>query len=853
LTVILSSSPQSHAWTLETVLVQNLFSNGHIAMIGGFPIASILVGTMTHPISPLNDNLQPETLNSETLSPETPLNEPSLAWQSPPSPIAQMLEAPPIPNVAISPNHRWLVEFERPELLPIAELAEPEIGLAGFRLNPRLSCPARTNPYRRIWVRSLEAVTAQEISLPDNARINFLRWSPAGDRLAFTLMEATGLALWVLDLPSRRTWQITAAILNGTYGTPLRWLSEDSLLCKVLDRDRGQPPQAHPVPSGPIVQENLGKKSPSRTYTNLLQTPHDEDLFDYYLTSALEIIGLDGSRQQIVAPCRIDEALPSPDRRYILLTTLHRPYSYKLPAGFFPRRFEVIDLAGQAVYTVAEVPLIDHLSTKFDAVRTGRRSISWRSDRGSTLYWIEALDEGEPTHPATQRDRLLELAAPFNTEPRHLWSSEFRFRRICWGKDDLALVWERWHDTRQIRLWRINPADPDRPAVLLSDRSYEDHYSDPGMPVMKQGSQGWNVLHLSPDQQGIYFTGRGVSPAGVHPFLDRWNYETAEVQRLWQCQDPYYEWIEELLNDEATEFITQRQSQTEPPNYWRYSGGDRNPQALTAYADPAPEFAGIQEEIVRYERSDGVQLSAKLYLPAGYEPERDGKLPFLFWVYPEEFKNAKLAGQVTTPQNRFSRPHYSSILFLLTQGYGVLDNPSLPIIGEGEAEPNDTYVQQLIAGAKAAVDFVVERGLGDRDRIGIGGHSYGAFTTVNLLAYTDLFRLGIARSGAYNRTLTPFGFQGEQRNFWEATQTYIEMSPIAQAHQIKAPLLLIHGGDDSNPGTYPMQTERLFEALKGLGGTVRYVVLPKEDHGYRSQEAIGHVLWEMVNWCDRYL
>ncbi|MEB3294178.1 MAG: prolyl oligopeptidase family serine peptidase [Synechococcales bacterium] len=790
----------------------------------------------------------------------SPIPELGLTWQSPPAPIAQMLDAAPIPNVAISPNQRWLVEFERPELLPIAELAEPEIGLAGFRLNPRLSCPARMNPYRRLWVRSLEAGAergeARSISLPDNARINFLHWSPSGDRLAFTLLEATGLALWVLDLPSGRTWQVTEAILNGTYGTPLRWLSDETLLCKVLDSDRGDPPQANLVPVGPIVQENLGKKSPSRTYTNLLQTPHDEDLLDYYITAALEIISLEGDRQRIVPPCRIDEALPSPDCRYILLTTLHRPYSYKLPAGFFPRRFEVIDLTGQSVYTVTEVPLIDNLSTKFDAVRTGRRGISWRSDRGSTLYWIEALDGGEPTQAAEQRDRLLELPAPFTAEPRALWTCEFRFRRICWGKDDLAMVWERWHDTRQIRMWRINPLDPTQTPVLLSDRSYEDNYSDPGLPLMKKGEQGWNVMHLTPDQQSIYFTGRGVSPAGVHPFLDRWNYQTGAVERLWQCQDPYYEWIEELLNDEATEFITQRQAQTEPPNYWRYDwrhGVDRPPQILTQYPDPAPQFAGIQEEIVRYERSDGVQLSAKLYLPAGYDPQRDGNLPMLFWVYPEEFKSAKLAGQVTTPRNRFSRPHYGSILFLLTQGYGVLDNPGLPIIGEGDTEPNDTYVEQLIAGAKAAIDFVVERGIGDRDRIGIGGHSYGAFTTVNLLAHTDLFRLGIARSGAYNRTLTPFGFQGEQRNFWEATQTYIEMSPFAQADQITAPLLLIHGGDDSNPGTYPVQTERLFEALKGLGGTVRYVVLPKEDHGYRSREAVGHVLWEMVNWCDRYL
>jgi dipeptidyl aminopeptidase/acylaminoacyl peptidase len=213
----------------------------------------------------------------------------------------------------------------------------------------------------------------------------------------------------------------------------------------------------------------------------------------------------------------------------------------------------------------------------------------------------------------------------------------------------------------------------------------------------------------------------------------------------------------------------------------------------------------------------------------------------------------ELAGQVTKTENGFTRPHFTSILFLLTQGFAVLDDPTLPIIGEGETEPNDTYVEQLIAGAEAAIEYVVERGIGDRDRLAIGGHSYGAFTTVNLLAHTNLFKLGIARSGAYNRTLTPFGFQGEQRNFWEAADTYTQIAPFTHAHKITAPLLLIHGANDSNRGTYPIQTERLYEALKGLGATVRWVELPLEDHSYRSQEGVGHVLWEMVRWCKQYL
>ncbi|MGI0492960.1 alpha/beta hydrolase family protein [Alkalinema pantanalense CENA528] len=781
-----------------------------------------------------------------------------VTWQRPPAPIDQILNAPASPTVAISPNNRWLLELEYTDLLPIAELAEPEIAVAGFRLNPQTNGPARPNPYRKIKIHELKTdgsplSEAIPINLPDNARISFLYWSLCGDRLAFTLTRNQHLEAWLLDLPTASAKQLTDTPLNGTYGTPLRWLSEDTLLCKVVDRDRGIPPVAKPVPFGPIVQENLGGKKPNRTYTKLLHNPHDEELFEYYVSSTLEIVNLNGEHHRIWPASLIDEAIPSPDGQYILLTTLHRPYSYQLPADYFPRKIQVIDRQGNLVYTIADVPLIDSLSTKFDAVRTGRRHVSWRSDRPSTLYWVEALDGGEPTQPADDRDVVFQLPAPFTEEPQELWRCGYRFRRLLWGREDVALAWDRWYDTRQIRMWRINPSQPEQAPVLLLERSFEDNYSDPGLPLLRRGDHNWNVMYFTSDGEGIYFTGRGASPQGVYPFLDRMDWQTGAMERIWQCQDPYFEGVVDLLDAGANVFITNRQSTTEPPNYWLYYDRTQQPIPLTRYPDPAPEFAGISEELVQYKRQDGVALSAKLYLPAGYNPDTDGPLPTIFWVYPEEYKDAKLAGQITTSTNRFSRPYRTSILFLLTQGYAVLDNPSMPIIGEGDAEPNDTYVDQLISGAKAAIDYVVDRGIADRDRIGIGGHSYGAFTTVNLLAHTDLFKIGIARSGAYNRTLTPFGFQGEQRNFWEASETYIQMSPFTHVHQVKSPLLLIHGGDDSNAGTYPIQTERLYEALKGLGGIVRWVELPLEDHSYRSQEAVAHVLWEMVNWCDTYL
>ncbi|MBW4540990.1 MAG: prolyl oligopeptidase family serine peptidase [Myxacorys chilensis ATA2-1-KO14] len=773
-------------------------------------------------------------------------------WQTPPAPIAQILNAASPPSVYVSPNRRWLLELEQSDLCAISDLAEPDVAIAGFRINPRTHAPARQRFYDRVWIQNIEAKTRTAIDLPDGDRIDFLQWSPNGEKLAFTLTQPEGLELWVLEVAVGKPWRVTEAILNATYGTPYRWHSNEAFLCKVISSE-GEPPTAPRMPSGPSIQENLGQKTPNRTYTNLLATAHDEALFEYYVASTLEQVLLTGERTQLLSPSLIAGVEVSPDGQYILLGRLHRPFSYQVPAARFPRQIQVLDTTGKVVYEVADLPLDEQRSIKFDAVRPGRRQVTWRSDRPATLFWVEALDDGDPSQDVPHRDRWLELDAPFANEPRELWRSQYRFWNLQWGRDDVALAWERDYDSRQTRLWRIRPNQPDIAPTLLSDRSFDDQYRSPGVPVMQKGAYDRQVLQFTPEGQGVYFKGRGASPQGVYPFLDQMDLATGQTERLWQCQDPYFETVEAVLDADAQTLVTRRQSQTEPPNYFLRSTRNSLPIPLTQYADSAPQFAGVQKELVQYQRSDGVSLSATLYLPAHYDPQRDGALPMVFWVYPAEFKDRELAGQNTTAENTFSRPSRASVLFLLTQGYAVLSDPKLPIIGEGDAEPNDTYVEQLIAGAEAAVDYVVQRGVADRDRLGIGGHSYGAFTTANLLAHTNLFKLGIARSGAYNRTLTPFGFQGEQRNFWEAVETYQQMAPFTQAAKIKAPLLLIHGANDSNAGTYPLQTERFYEALKGLGATVRWVELPLEDHGYQSKEAVGHVLWEMVRWCDRYL
>lgn len=771
-------------------------------------------------------------------------------WQNPPEPIASMLNAKPLPALLISPDNRWIVELERPALPPIAQLAEPVVAIAGIEVNPHTWGPGRESAYLSLRVRALGAASSTPVPLPGTPHLRNLRWSWNSRYLAFTLTQPNGIELWILTLETATARPLTDPRLTAVFGNPCHWLpGEQGLICKIRPIEPGPPPVAPTVPRGPQISSSLGRVAPTRTYTNLLKNDHDADLFEYYFSAQLAHVSLSGDVTPLTPPHLLRNVIPSPDGQWLLRSTFHRPFSYEVPLSRFPLRYEVLNRRGKTVYRVADLPLAVAIPLNFDSVRIGRRNLSWRHDQPATLYWVEALDGGDARQPADYRDAVYTLAAPFDTSPRRLWQSQLRFRSLTWGHDSLALVEEAWYDTRQLRLWQINPSDPAATPVLLNERDFQDAYAHPGDPMVAPGPYGWSTLLLCPSGDSLYLNGGGASPAGVFPFLDRLHLVSRDTQRLWQAQENAFTRVQRLLNPEATRLILRQESRTTPPDDYLLDLTQNQKTALTQFEDPLAWYAGVHKEVIRYGRADGVVLSATLYLP----PDACRPLPTLLWVYPREYKDRSVAGQVTRSDQIFTRPSRASVLFLLTQGYAILAGPTMPIIGEGDAAPNDTYLEQLIASTEAAVDYLVERGIADRQQLAIGGHSYGAFTAVNLLAHSNLFQAGIARSGAYNRTLTPFGFQGEQRTFWEAPQTYLRLSPFIAADQITAPLLLIHGQEDRNSGTYPLQSERLYEALRGLGGTVRYVSLPAEGHSYRSREAVGHVLWEMVNWLDRYV
>jgi dipeptidyl aminopeptidase/acylaminoacyl peptidase len=737
----------------------------------------------------------------------------------------------------------------------IGELSEKEMRLAGLRINPTTNIASRQHYFFSFKIFDIENNQEFEVDgLPENARFSNFIWSYNEQFIAFTNTTETGVELWVLDMTTRKVQQLTDATLNANMGMPMMWMKGDeALLVKFLPTDRAALIDTESsVPTGPIIAANEGKKAQNRTYQDLLQNKNDEFNFEQLTRATLYRVDLKANKKQWKETAIYKSLSISPDGNYVLVSTIERPYSYLLPYYRFPFKTIIYDIEGNAITTLLEVPLIEDLPKGFMAVRKGKRDITWRKDKAATVYWTEALDEGDPEVEVDFRDAVFSLDAPFTGKKVFLLNTVNRFSFIVWGTADLAIAYDRWWGTRNRKTYLFSPSDNKKTPTILNDRNYQDRYSDPGNFVRKENEFGQNTLDLNGDY--LYLVGPGYSKDGARPFVDRLNIKTLKVSRLYQTEDNgKRERILAAMNTKKGIYLTRIEATDEYPNYYFRNVLTGDLKSITQFENPFAAMQGVHKEVIKYNRPDGVKLSAELYLPLGYDLEKKEPLPLLMWAYPREYKDKDSAGQITSSANDFTYPFYGSPLYWVMKGYAVLDDVAFPIIGEKEEEPNDSFIQQLVANAKAAIDAVDDLGYIDRNRVAIGGHSYGAFMTANLLTHSNLFAAGIARSGAYNRTLTPFGFQAEERTYWEAPDVYYQMSPFMHADKMKTPLLLIHGEEDNNSGTYPMQSKRYFNALKGLGATVRLVMLPKESHGYASKESILHMLWEQDQWLDKYV
>ena len=789
----------------------------------------------------------------------------AITYQKPPAPIEQILDAPETPSVSVSPDGLTLL-IAQPQTYPsIAEVAQPRHRLAGIRFNPRTAGPSVTNDSIQLRLQSVAPGSPQTIvGLPPTLRASDAIWSPDSKHIAFVQRSEAALNLWIIDVATAHAHSLGILKLNAVLGRPCSWMPNSaSLLCKTLPVSRGPAPKISDVPTGPHVSENLGKVTPAPTYEDMLSTPDDENIFEYYATSQLVEFPLAGPAHALPIKGLIGTATPSPDGRYALVELFHRPFSYTVPYERFPLKTEVVTLKTGTAKTLLDRPVVDNLPISRDAVEPGPRDYQWRSDVPATLVWVEAANGGLPTPKAPVADYVKALPAPFDGQPTTILEAPLRLARgfggargLEWGNEHLAVATISRFSDRKSMILAFDPSTPGKTTTIYEGSS-QDRYHSPGRPITVINATGHSVLKLTPDGQAIYFLSEGASRTGDKPFIATMPLAGGKENILFRSDDPYYILPIAVLPSAKTgdaKLLVRRESQTESPNYYTASLSAPTAALTQITTFPSP-YAGINmptHELLHYKRADGLDLTATLWLPYGYNKSQ-GPLPTLMEAYPAEFKTRAAASQVAGSPNRFPNINWGSPIYFAQTGYAVLENAAIPIIGEGDAQPNDSYVEQLVDGAKAAIDAGVATGTVDRSRVGVMGHSYGAFMTANLLAHTNIFRAGIARSGAYNRTLTPYGFQNEERTYWQDPKVYFDMSPFSYADKIKTPILLIHGEADDNTGTFPIQSERFYAALKGQGATVRLVFLPLEPHHYGAHESLQHMLWEMSNWLDTYV
>ena len=779
-----------------------------------------------------------------------------LGYQVPKKELLDLIDVDLAPTVLRNTKNTVMVLLSRSTYKSIADLSRKELRIAGLRVDPKRFIGSRTTYYNKVELVDFEKGKTRLLvaGLPNKPQLTNFIWSPDEKMIAMTHTSDSSVELWILDVTTRKAKKLSSQPINATMGNSINWFkSSKELLVKLIPKDREDIiDQSVVIPTGPKVTENNGEKAQNRTYQDLIKNPTDAKNFTQLSRSEIYKIDLNGNKSHFLEARMYRGVSVSPDGKYVMVSFVKEPFSYLVPYYRFPTETHVYDLDAQLVKLISDNPLQEVLPKGFMAVSTNKRDIGWRKDKPSTIYYVGALDKGNPEIKVPYRDALYEWEAPFGQKSILLTKTINRYAGIIWGNDLNAIIYDRWWNSRNSKTYTFSPSKPDIPARVIVDRNYQDRYSDPGDFVTRKGKYGEKILAL--DGNMAFLLGDGFSKKGQFPFLDQINLKSNKKNRTYESN--YTDKFEQLYDYDIIEkkLSILIESKNEYPNYFTRSLDEKNTlKQQTFFENPFKNLKNVGKELISYKRKDGLDLSGILYTPEGFDKDNPKKLPMILWAYPREFKDKSSASQKTNNPNRFLYPSWGSPIYWVTQGYLVLDRAAFPIIGEGTDEPNDSFRTQLVANAEAAINAVVDKGYADRNRIAVGGHSYGAFMVANLLSHTNLFAAGIARSGAYNRTLTPFGFQSESRSYWEAPEVYYTMSPFMHADKMKTPLLLVHGEADNNSGTYPLQSERYYNALKGLGATTRLVMFPRESHGYRAKETILHLIWEQDQWLEKYV
>ena len=775
------------------------------------------------------------------------------SYQKPSKEIADLLLAPPTPTISVDGKAQYMLMMERSFYPTVEELGQPEFKIAGMRINPNNFSLSRQNFIKQLSLKNL--VTGKMVSiagLPNNISALSPSWNPSENKIAFYNVTANAVDVWVIDIKTSTCSKINKNPVNIVLSNNLIWLDDATVLYKINTHTAAEMNKKPITPKGPTIQESIGKVAPSVTYQDLIKTPYDEYVFEFLATAQL-VKNKAGVETKIGMPGITSSLDLSPDKNYLLTRTINKPFSYLVTVNGFASTVNITDLNGKIIKTIAELPSAETTPSGYDNVQNVARSFDWKDDEAATITYVMPLDSGIMKKSVPFHDVVMALAAPFTGSPKELFKTSTRYSRTTWGNENIALVTEMLRSKQQYKVSRYDASN--NSFTTLYQGNMTDAYSNPGSPVTIKNKFNRDVIALINNGQAILMNNTtGASAKGDLPFIASFDLNTKVNSILWRSSEDNFEMIMDVIDINNLKVISRRETEKEVPNYYIRNIKDNSKIQITNFTNPYLSMEGVTKEKIKYKRKDGIDLTGDLYLPKGYDKTKDGPLPTLIWAYPREFTSAADASQIRGNQHKFTMLSWGSPIYYVTQGYAILDNAEMPIVATSpDKKPNDDFVNQLILNANAAIDKLVDLGVGDRNKMAVGGHSYGAFMTVNLLAHSNLFKAGIARSGAYNRTLTPFGFQNEERTFWQAKDLYLEMSPFAFADKIKTPLLMTHGEMDDNTGTFPINSERLYAAIKGHGGTVRFVYMPYEAHGYKGKENVLHVLWEQGRWLDKYL
>ncbi|MET0211005.1 MAG: prolyl oligopeptidase family serine peptidase [Burkholderiaceae bacterium] len=772
-----------------------------------------------------------------------------LAYEQPSAAIRAVLDAKGLPSFLVAPDKRTLAIVEHKRHRAIAELARPILRQAGLRYDPATDSPQLLTVVDSLSLRTLPDGAERRITLPAGGDFHQLRFSPDGKHFLLNRRTDSAVELWVGDVATGRLTSVPKLRLHTMLESGAVWLSDHEIVVLAVPDKRGAAP-VFSAPSGPAVQESVARNSPEITLQDMLTSPQDEAVFAFHATSQLSRVDLrTGAVRALGEPGLYSGIDALGTQGLMLVERLERPFSYQVSWKSFASRVEVRDAAGRVVREVGRIKQREGVPV--EGVITGPRAFFGSPAADAAIYWVEALDGGDNRNQVPHRDRLMRLDAPYTGEAREVHRIPQRLTRLDFLDGGRQALVQDAEFAKQRTITELVTLDGAAPARRVIERSIRDRYRDPGTPETRALPSGRRVVRV--DGDALWYAGTGASPEGDKPFLDRFSLTDFKTTRVFQSgrdgDSAHYERPLAVLDTTGAQLLTVRESASEPGNVMLRSGASlADVRPVTDVKDPTPQLREIRREFVRFKRADGVELSFWLYLPPNHKAGE--RRPTLVWAYPLEYADAATAGQVGGSSNKFNTFAGPSPLMLLLDGYVVLMEATMPVVGDPRTV-NDSFIPQITANAQAIIDKAVDLGVSDRDRMVVGGHSYGAFMTANLLAHTQLFKAGIARSGAYNRSLTPFGFQSERRTYWEAQDIYQKLSPFNFADKLKEPVLLIHGEADNNPGTYPIQSQRLYQALAGNGGTVRYVTLPFESHGYSARESIGHTLWEMSGWMKR--